>query len=97
MPQPTERQRIIQAVTPEIRQWVDGFLVARKAEGKALGTLGFYAEKLAHFTDFCTARNVATVEAIDAGFIGEWLARGRTPIYGHQVLIRCKITNPLIL
>jgi site-specific recombinase XerD len=71
---PTKQQLFIEAVTVTLSQWIDGFLLAKRAEGVGAGTLRkIYAPRLAHFVDYCAGRNVAHVEHIDAGLLREYL------------------------
>lgn len=56
-----------------LSRWIDGFLLSRRAGGKTPGTVAFYKKRLTHFTAYCAARNLTTLEAIDAGLIREWL------------------------
>lgn len=68
-----ERQATLLAVYPALRKWVDGFLIARRASGAAPRTVQWYAPRLAEFADYSERRNVATVEAVDAGLLREFL------------------------
>jgi site-specific recombinase XerD len=73
MPQTSEQLQTRLAVYPALRQWVDGFLVAKRAGGAARRTLDFYRARLAEFVSFCEKRNVSTIETIDAGLLREFL------------------------
>jgi site-specific recombinase XerD len=76
MQQPAEKQRTLTlAVYPDLRRWVDGFFVAKRAKGAAPRTLAFYREKLGAFVSHCQGRNVTVIEAIDAGLIREFLVQ----------------------
>jgi integrase/recombinase XerC len=84
--QPNTRvqQTFLAVATPPLAQWVDGFLVAKRAAGAVAGTVKkVYARCLAHFVTYCAARNVSQLEAIDAGLIREYLldleAAGHNP------------------
>jgi len=46
--------------TPPLRQWVDAFIRARRAEHVTPGTLRYYTEKLKIFLRWCDVRNVTT-------------------------------------
>lgn len=94
MNETTETQRTLLAVYPTLRKWADGFFVARRAEALATTTLNWYREKLEPFFIFCEARNVTTIEAIDAGLIREYLlhleAAGHNPggVHGHYRAVK---------
>jgi site-specific recombinase XerD len=59
--------------TYTIRQWVGGFLLARKVEGRAATTLAFYKEKLESFLSFAERQHVTAIESIDANLIREFI------------------------
>jgi integrase/recombinase XerD len=58
---------------PVLAKWLAAFYNARRSEGKASGTLDFYRKKLTPFLDFCTVRNVITLDAIDAGLLRQFI------------------------
>ena len=68
---PQTTQELFTAVTtPTLRRWVDGFLLAKRAEGVGAGTLRkTYAPRLAHFVAYCEAHHVAMLEGIDASLM----------------------------
>ena len=60
------------AVYPDLRKWVDGFLIAKRAKSTARRTVEFYGVRLAEFAAYCEKRNVSTIDAMDAGLIREF-------------------------
>ena len=44
--------------------WIDSFLIDRKAQGIAKGTLYFYQKKLKLLTDFCEAQVITDITDI---------------------------------
>ncbi len=52
----TEEQGTLVAVCPALRKWVDGFFVAKRAQGIAATTVEFYRKRLTHFGAYCQRR-----------------------------------------
>jgi integrase/recombinase XerD len=44
--------------------WLEGFLISRKAEGMAEGTICFYQKKLAKFIQYCDSRAVTQISQL---------------------------------
>ncbi len=65
----SERQGTFSQPTPTLAGWLEAFLHARRAEGRADETLIFYRKRLKTFAGFCAGRSVQSVEAIDADLI----------------------------
>lgn len=69
--------------TSEIREWIDSFLVDRKAGGLSARTVAFYAEKLDKLATWCAAENVDTMRDISPDLVRRWLldleAHGHNP------------------
>lgn len=49
----------VEAVSGYLATWLEAFLIARKAEGAAVGTLYFYRMKLEHFSTYCEGRAIS--------------------------------------
>lgn len=87
-------QPVATASVPNLRQWVDGFLTARRAAGIAGTTLAFHRKRLDNFLAFCAEHGAAAIDAIDAGLIREWLlaleAHGHNPggVRGHYIPVK---------
>lgn len=57
----------------DLHGWVNGFLVAKRAQRLASGTIEDYRVKLFKFMAFCEAHNITTLEAIDPTLIRDYL------------------------
>jgi len=85
MPLKTENQRTqpISTVDEYILTWVEAFLIDRKSQGIANGTLTFYSHKLKQFTDYCEGQIIKDISQITPPFIREFLLyleqRGNNP------------------
>ena len=68
--------------------WIEAFLIDRKAQNMAKGTLYFYTKKLKLFTDFCESQAVTQITQIDANLIRQYLlyleSTGHNPGGCHQ-------------
>ncbi len=82
------RQQLFTAVTATLQQWIDGFLLAKRAEGLSPGTIKkIYGPRLAHFAAYCQRRGVTAIEAIDPTLLREYLlelAQSHNPGGCHQ-------------
>ena len=91
MTQSHVRQELLSAVEPilpTLERWVDGFVLAKKAEGLSHGTIHIvYAPRLRHFIAYCAGRNIHHVEHVDATLLREYLlqlAENHNPGGCHQ-------------
>jgi site-specific recombinase XerD len=62
--------------------WVEAFLIDRKAQNMAVGTLDFYRKKLKLFTDYCEGQAVNHVFQITPSFLREFLIE--LEVNGHN-------------
>jgi len=53
--------------------WLEAFLIDRKAEGVADGTLRFYRQKIKLFSDYCDAMTVKQISQITPSFLRQYL------------------------
>ena len=53
--------------------WIEAFLVDRKAQGMAKGTIYFYQKKLKLFIDFCEARVISDITDITPSFLRKYM------------------------
>ena len=53
--------------------WIEAFLVDRKAQGLAEGTIYFYQKKLHLFTTFCESKLVTQITEITASDLREYM------------------------
>jgi len=67
------KQELLTAVYPTLDKWIDGFFVAKRAQGIANSTSELYRKHLTPFVEYCTAKGVTFVEGIDAALIREHL------------------------
>ena len=58
---------------PDLRRWVEGFLVARRAAGVTKSMLEFHRKRLEKFEAFCAAQGAASIDHVDATLIRQWL------------------------
>lgn len=56
-----------------LETWLDAFLIDRKAQNMAKGTLKFYKDKLTVFAKFCESQEVKRITQIDPGFIRQYI------------------------
>jgi integrase/recombinase XerD len=70
-----ETQQIINTtlVDDSLLTWMEAFLVSRKAQGSANGTLRFYTQKLTLFLNYSEANAVERISQITAPFIRQYL------------------------
>jgi integrase/recombinase XerD len=80
-----------------IYTWVESFLLDRKAQNLATGTLKFYRAKLKNFLSFCEGQAVTQVDQVDSNLVRSfifWLQeRGHNPggIHAHYRTIKAFI------
>jgi len=53
--------------------WIEAFLLDRKAQNMAKGTLQFYQKKLRLFVEFCDSQAVTQIDQIDPGLLRQYL------------------------
>jgi site-specific recombinase XerD len=70
-----ETQRTLQVsnVDDYLLNWLEAFLIDRKAAGVAQGTLRFYRQKIKLFTDYCDALMVKQISQITPSFLRQYL------------------------
>ena len=69
-----ETQRTLQiSVDDSLPNWLEAFLIDRKAAGLAEGTLRFYREKIKLFSDYCNAQVVKQISQINPSFLRQYL------------------------
>lgn len=59
--------------TPGLDGWLDGFLVDRRAQNLAEGTVSFYQVKLGVFLTFCKAQAISRIEQITPGALRRYI------------------------
>jgi site-specific recombinase XerD len=71
-----ETQRTLQVfstVDDYLFNWLEAFLIDRKASGVADGTLRFYRQKIKLFTDYCDVQSVKQISQITPSFLRQFL------------------------
>jgi site-specific recombinase XerD len=70
-----ETQRTLQVsnVDDYLLNWLEAFLIDRKATGVAEGTLRFYRQKIKLFSDYCEALAVKQIGQITPSFLRQYL------------------------
>ncbi|MDP2995497.1 MAG: tyrosine-type recombinase/integrase [Anaerolineales bacterium] len=70
-----ETQRTLQVsnVDDYLLNWLEAFLIDRKASGLANGTLRFYRQKIKLFSDYCDALAVKQIGQITPSFLRQYL------------------------
>ncbi|MGD0856582.1 MAG: tyrosine-type recombinase/integrase [Dehalococcoidia bacterium] len=70
-----ETQRTLQVsnVDDYLLNWLEAFLIDRKATGVAEGTLRFYRQKIKLFTDYCDGQAVKQIGQITPSFLRQFL------------------------
>jgi integrase/recombinase XerD len=63
----------ISGVDDYLFTWLEAFLVDRKAEGVAEGTLRFYRQKIKLFLDYCEAQSIKQINQITPSFLRQFL------------------------
>jgi integrase/recombinase XerD len=69
----TQRTREISVVDDYLLTWMEAFLIDRKANGLAPGTLRFYRIKLKMFADYCEAQAIKQISQITLTIIRQYL------------------------
>jgi site-specific recombinase XerD len=71
----TETQGIINISIADdyLENWLQSFLIDRKAAGVASGTLHFYRTKLKLFSGYCEAQSVKQISQITSTFLRQYL------------------------
>jgi site-specific recombinase XerD len=81
----TQDQRTITEYYPEtdLQTWLEAFLVDRRAQGLANGTIGFYRLKLEYFAEYCQAQVISQIPQITPTILRAYLLyleeRGNNP------------------
>jgi hypothetical protein len=57
----TQRTLQVSNVDDYLLTWLEAFLIDRKAEGVAEGTLRFYHQKIKLFADFCEVQAIKQI------------------------------------
>lgn len=75
MNSPRIAQGIIQVFSQDtyLLTWIDAFLMDRKAQNVAKGTLNFYSRHLNLFIKFCDTQVVTQIDQLDPGLIRKYL------------------------
>jgi site-specific recombinase XerD len=53
--------------------WIEAFLLDRKAQNMAKGTLQFYQKKMRLFVEFCDSQAVTQIDQLDPGLLRQYL------------------------
>jgi len=69
----TQRTLQISNVDDYLLNWLEAFLIDRKASGVADGTLRFYRQKIKLFSDYCDAQAVKQIGQINSPFLRQYL------------------------
>src|SRR5450759_3723769 len=69
----TQRTLQVSNVDDYLLNWLEAFLIDRKAAGVAQGTLRFYRQKIKLFTDYCDALTVKQISQITPSFLRQYL------------------------
>jgi site-specific recombinase XerD len=69
----TQRTLSVSNVDDYLPNWLEAFLIDRKAEGVAEGTLRFYRQKIKLFSDYCDAMTVKQIGQITPSFLRQYL------------------------
>jgi site-specific recombinase XerD len=74
MKQSTKNQRTIwKTQDMHLATWMEAFLIDRKAQGLAKGTIMFYQQKLEYFNQYCNAHLVTEIPQVSPHFLREYL------------------------
>lgn len=60
-------------LSDSLERWVDAFMMDRKAQNMAKGTLHYYQFRLREFVGYCASKEVTQITQIDAVLIREYL------------------------
>jgi integrase/recombinase XerD len=69
----TQRTLQVSSVDDHLLNWLEAFLIDRKAAGIADGTLRFYRQKIKLFWDYCDAQAVKQIGQINPSFLRQFL------------------------
>jgi len=69
----TTRTIQVSTVDDYLLNWLEAFLIDRKAAGVATGTLRFYRQKIKLFSDYCDAQAVKQIGQITPSFLRQFL------------------------
>ena len=69
----TQRTLQVSTVDDFLLNWLEAFLIDRKAAGVADGTLDFYRQKIKLFADYCDAFTVKQIGQITPSFLRQYL------------------------
>jgi integrase/recombinase XerD len=69
----TRRTLQISTVDDYLLNWLEAFLIDRKAAGVAEGTIRFYRQKIKLFSDYCDALSVKQISQINPSFLRQYL------------------------
>ncbi|MBA4385156.1 MAG: hypothetical protein C0410_10510 [Anaerolinea sp.] len=64
---------LISVQESDLKTWINNFLIDRKAQNMAKGTLYFYKTKLELFTKFCDSQSIDSIFQIDSNLIRQFL------------------------
>ncbi|MBA3075213.1 MAG: tyrosine-type recombinase/integrase [Anaerolineae bacterium] len=64
---------LISVQESDLKTWINNFLIDRKAQNMAKGTIYFYKTKLELFTKFCDSQSVDSIFQIDSNLIRQFL------------------------
>jgi len=68
-----EQRTILKSnVDDYLETWMEAFLMDRKANGVAKGTMVFYSQKLRAFADYCDAQEVKQISQITPNFLRQY-------------------------
>jgi site-specific recombinase XerD len=85
----TQRTIEFSVVDDYLLTWIEAFLIDRKANGVAAGTLRFYRIKLIMFADYCEAKAIKQICQISPTFIRQFLLyleeKGHNPGGKHAI------------
>jgi hypothetical protein len=69
----TRRTIFLSRVDDYLLNWLEAFLIDRKAGGFADGSLNFYRQKIKLFADYCEALTVSQISQITPSFLRQYL------------------------
>jgi integrase/recombinase XerD len=69
----TQRTLQVSSIDDYLLNWVEAFLIDRKAAGVTDGTLRFYRQKIKLFSDYCDAQAVKQIGQINPPFLRQFL------------------------
>jgi integrase/recombinase XerD len=69
----TQRTLQVSIVDDYLLNWLEAFLIDRKSEGVAEGTMRFYQQKIKLFSDYCEGHAVNLISQINPSFLRQFL------------------------